>query len=86
MGEFFLPSMHAMLAGNRDVNPLDMKNGIFLNDCIYKQTTKEVQISPEKAVVADFVGVQEYIYYSKENIPRLLNQNDKGLYMFSSEA
>lgn len=86
VGEFFVPSMHAMLAEKGDENPLDMKNGMFLNDHVYKQTVKEIRISPKKPLVADYEGVQEYIYNGQGNTLRLLNRNDEDLSMFSPEA
>lgn len=86
VGEFFVPSMHAMLADKGDENPLDMKNGIFLHEHVYKQTAKEVQISPKRPLVADYEGVQEYIYNGQGNTLRLLNRNDEDLSMFSPEA
>ncbi|KAG0604101.1 hypothetical protein M758_10G145000 [Ceratodon purpureus] len=86
VGEFFVPSMHGMLADKGEENPLDMKNGMFLNDHVYKQTEKEIRISPKKPLVADNEGVQEYIYNGQGNTLRLLNRNDEDLSMLSPEA
>lgn len=86
VGEFFVPSMHETLAEKGDENPLDMKNGMFLNDHIYKQTTKEIRISPKRPLVADHEGVHEYVYDGQGNKLRLLNRHGEDLSMFSPEA
>lgn len=86
VGEFFVPSMHAMLAEKGEENPLDMKKGIFLNNRVYKQTLKEIRISPKKPLVADYEGVQEYIYDGQGNTLRLLNRHNEDLSMFSPEV
>ncbi|KAG0557949.1 hypothetical protein KC19_11G167800 [Ceratodon purpureus] len=86
VGEFFVPSMHAMLAEKGDENPLDMKNGMFLNDHVYKQTVKEIRISPTRPLVADYEGVEEFIFNGQGNTLRLLNRNDEDLSIFSPEA
>lgn len=86
VGEFFVPSMHAMLADKGEENPLDMKNGMFLNDRVYKQTAKEIQISPKKPLVTDHVGILDYIYDGQGNTLRLLNRHGEDLSKYSPEA
>lgn len=86
VGEFFVPSMHAMLADKGEENPLDLKNGMFLNERVYKQPVKKICISPKKPLVADYEGVYEYVYDGQGNTLRLLNRNDKDLSDLSPEA
>lgn len=86
VGEFFVPSMHTMLPENGEENALDMKKGTFLNNRVYKQTVKEIRISPKRPLVADYEGVQEYIYDGQGNTLRLLNRHNEDLSMFSPEV
>lgn len=86
VGEFFVPSMHTMLAEKGEEDPLDMKNGIFLNDHVFKQKVREVRISPKKPLVADYEGIQEYTYDGQGNTLRLLNRHDEDLAMVSPET
>jgi len=86
VGEFFVPSMLGLLAEKGEENPLDMKKGIFLNNRVYKQAVKEIRISPKKPLVADYEGVQEYIYDGQGNTLRLLNRYNEDLSTFSPEA
>lgn len=86
VGEFFVPSLHAVPAEKGEENALDMKKGVFLNNLVYKQTLKEIKISPKRPLVADYEGVQEYIYDGQGNTLRLLDHHGEDLSMSSSEV
>lgn len=66
VGEFFVPSLGA-ITGKEEVmdpknDPISTTDTIVLSDALYKQTEDEVVLSPNRKLVADAAGVNEYTY------------------------
>ncbi|KAL8205058.1 hypothetical protein R6Q57_010681 [Mikania cordata] len=66
VGEFFVPSLGA-ITGKEEVmdpknDPISTTDTIVLFDALYKQTEDEVKLSPNRKLVVDAAGVDEYTY------------------------
>ncbi|BBN04917.1 vacuolar protein sorting-associated protein 13A/C [Marchantia polymorpha subsp. ruderalis] len=88
VAEFFIPSMHAMLSDGKgaDANPIEMQNAIFLDDPVYKQSDREISLSPKRPLVADKDGLDKYIYDGRGGTIRLLDRKGADLRDFSREV
>ncbi|XP_010266663.1 PREDICTED: uncharacterized protein LOC104604129 isoform X2 [Nelumbo nucifera] len=64
--EFFVPSLGAITGREETLDPnndpLTRNNSIILSSPLYKQKDDVVHLSPCKQLIADAVGVDEYIY------------------------
>ncbi|XP_042516642.1 uncharacterized protein LOC122090931 isoform X2 [Macadamia integrifolia] len=66
VGEFFVPALGA-ITGREEIldpknDPITRKNSIFLSSPTYKQSEDVVCLSPNRQLIADARGVDEYIY------------------------
>lgn len=66
VGEFFVPSLGA-ITGKEEVmdpqnDPISNTNTIVLSGAFYKQTEDEVNLSPNRQLVVDAAGVDEFTY------------------------
>ncbi|XP_076932508.1 uncharacterized protein LOC143598077 [Bidens hawaiensis] len=66
VGEFFVPSLGA-ITGKEEVmdpdnDPIGKTDTIVLSDALYRQTEDEVRLSPNRKLVVDAAGVDEYTY------------------------
>lgn len=66
VAEFFVPAL-GVLTGREECmdpknDPISKSNKIVLMGPVYKQTEDVVHLSPTKQLVADCVGIDEYIY------------------------
>lgn len=66
VGEFFVPSLGA-ITGKEEVmdpknDPISKTDTIVLSGALYKQTEDEVNLSPNRQLVVDAAGVDEYTY------------------------
>ncbi|KAI3684030.1 hypothetical protein L1987_84552 [Smallanthus sonchifolius] len=66
VGEFFVPSLGA-ITGKEEVmdpknDPISTSDTIVLSDALYKQTEDEVRLSPNRKLLVDSAGVDEYTY------------------------
>ncbi|KAH9766380.1 C2 domain-containing protein [Citrus sinensis] len=66
VGEFFVPALGAMTGRDETMDPkndpISRNSSIVLSESVYTQTDDVVQLSPCRQLVADGVGVDEYIY------------------------
>lgn len=66
VGEFFVPALGAMTGRDETMDPkndpISRNSSIVLSESVYTQTDNVVQLSPCRQLVADGVGVDEYIY------------------------
>lgn len=66
VGEFFVPALGAITGRDETMDPkndpISRNNSIVLSESVYTQTEDVVQLSPCRQLVADGVGVDEYIY------------------------
>lgn len=63
--EFFVPALGTITGRDEMMDPKNdpiSKNNIVLSSTLYKQTEDIVQLSPSRQLVADAVGIQDYIY------------------------
>lgn len=66
VGEFFVPSLGA-ITGKEEVmdpknDPISTTNTIVLSGALYKQAEDEVHLSPNRKLVVDAAGVDDYTY------------------------
>ncbi|KAD5802908.1 hypothetical protein E3N88_14268 [Mikania micrantha] len=66
VGEFFVPSLGA-ITGKEEVmdsknDPISKADTIILSDTLYNQIEDEVYLSPNRKLVVDAAGVDEYTY------------------------
>ncbi|KAK4798434.1 hypothetical protein SAY86_030760 [Trapa natans] len=66
LGEFFVPALGA-ITGREETqdpknDPITKRDNIILSEPIYKQHEDVVRLSPNRQLVADAVGVDEYTY------------------------
>ncbi|KAK9053434.1 hypothetical protein SSX86_030068 [Deinandra increscens subsp. villosa] len=66
VGEFFVPSLGA-ITGKEEVmdpenDPISKTDTIFLSGALYNQTEDELSLSPNRKLVVDAAGVDEYTY------------------------
>jgi vacuolar protein sorting-associated protein 13A/C len=66
VGEFFVPALGAITGRDETMDPsndpISRKNSIVLSEPIYKQSEDVVHMSPSRQLVADSLGIDEYIY------------------------
>lgn len=88
LAEFFIPSIHAVRADGKgsDDNPMDMKDGIFLTQSVYKQNAKEVVLSPRKPLVADNHNIDDYVYDGRGGRLRLTVRDGKNMNQLSQQT
>ncbi|KAK1425949.1 hypothetical protein QVD17_14616 [Tagetes erecta] len=66
VGEFFVPSLGS-ITGKEELmdpknDPISKTDTIVLSDALYSQTEDEVSLSPNRKLVVDSAGVDEYTY------------------------
>ncbi|XP_047337153.1 uncharacterized protein LOC124940662 [Impatiens glandulifera] len=66
VGEFFLPSL-GTITGREELmdpknDPITKNNNIVLSAPIFKQVEDIVQLSPDRQLIADAIGIDEYTY------------------------
>ncbi|XP_071698618.1 uncharacterized protein [Rutidosis leptorrhynchoides] len=66
VGEFFVPSLGS-ITGKEEVmdpknDPISKNDTIVLSDALYKQAEDEVHLSPNRKLVVDAAGVDDYTY------------------------
>lgn len=66
VGEFFVPSLGAITGREETMDPRNdpMTKGenIVLSEAVYKQAEEIIYLSPDRQLVADSLGVEEYTY------------------------
>ncbi|XP_059444630.1 uncharacterized protein LOC132176414 [Corylus avellana] len=66
VGEFFVPALGTITGRDETMDPtndpISSKNSIVLSESIYKQSEDVVHLSPSRQLVADSLGIDEYIY------------------------
>lgn len=66
VGEFFVPSLGTITGRDEAMDPkndpISRSNNIVLSEPVYTQSEDVVHLSPSRQLVADAVGVDEYIY------------------------
>lgn len=66
VGEFFVPALGAITGRDETMDPtndpISRKSSIVLSEPIYKQNEDVVHLSPSRQLVADSLGIDEYIY------------------------
>ncbi|OVA16691.1 Peroxin/Ferlin domain [Macleaya cordata] len=66
VGEFFVPSLGAITGREETLDPkndpITRNNNIVLNSPVYKQRDDVVHLSPNRQLIADVLGVDEYTY------------------------
>lgn len=66
VGEFFVPALGTITGRDETMDPtndpISRKNSIVLSEAIYKQSEDVVHLSPSSQLVADSLGIDEYIY------------------------
>ncbi|KAH0638247.1 hypothetical protein KY289_038162, partial [Solanum tuberosum] len=83
--EFFVPSLGAM-TGREEImdpknDPISKSNSIILSTPLYEQTEDLVLLSPNRQLVADAVGIDEYTYDGCGKTIRLTDKVEvKGLH------
>ncbi|XP_012842600.1 PREDICTED: uncharacterized protein LOC105962815 isoform X1 [Erythranthe guttata] len=85
--EFFVPAL-GTITGRDDMmdaknDPICKKNGIVLSAPLYKQIEDVVQLSPSQQLIADTVGIDEYIYDGCGKIIRLVNEEEEKEFQLS---
>lgn len=64
--EYFVPALGTITGRDETMDPkndpISRNNSIVLSDSVYKQNEDVVYLSPSRHLVADAVGVDEYIY------------------------
>ncbi|KAL2636221.1 hypothetical protein R1flu_007700 [Riccia fluitans] len=88
VAEFFIPSMHAIFSDGKggEENPLEMENAVFLDAPVYKQSEREVTLSPKRPLVAEKMGIDNFVYDGMGGTIRLLDRNGADLRDFSREV
>ncbi|KAL7618287.1 hypothetical protein Lser_V15G01600 [Lactuca serriola] len=66
VGEFFVPALGA-ITGKEEVmdpknDPISKNNPIVLSSTMYKQTEDEITLTPNRQLVVDAAGIDEYTY------------------------
>ncbi|KAK6930330.1 Vacuolar protein sorting-associated protein 13, DH-like domain [Dillenia turbinata] len=66
VGEFFVPSLGAITGREESMDPkndpIHKNKFIVLSSPVYKQSEDVVHLSPNRQLIADALGVEEYIY------------------------
>ncbi|KAJ4956285.1 hypothetical protein NE237_013068 [Protea cynaroides] len=80
VGEFFVPALGA-ITGREEMldpknDPITRKNSIMLSSPVYKQKEDVVHLSPNRQLIADARGVDEYIYDGNGGRICLSEEND----------
>ncbi|KAL3831089.1 hypothetical protein ACJIZ3_019891 [Penstemon smallii] len=80
VGEFFVPAL-GTITGREEMmdpknDPISKNNSIVLSAPLYKQIEDIVQLSPGRQLVADTVGIDEYIYDGCGNIICLTDEKE----------
>ncbi|MCO5611230.1 hypothetical protein L7F22_065481 [Adiantum nelumboides] len=70
IAEFFVPSLHSATSDSEDIDqdPLNFKDGLYLDREVYFQEKNEIVVSSKRPLVADNSSIEEYIYDGKDNI------------------
>lgn len=76
LAEFFVPSIHNMVSDPKDLDEdhLDLDDGLYLDQAVYKQESKEATFSPKKPLIADNLSIDNYVYDGRGGYIRLLNE------------
>ncbi|XP_057475541.1 uncharacterized protein LOC130763619 isoform X1 [Actinidia eriantha] len=80
VGEFFVPALGA-ITGREELmdpknDPISRNNSIVLSTPVYKQTEDILHLSPNRQLVVDAVGVDEYTYNGCGKTIRLTEETD----------
>ncbi|KAF5752107.1 hypothetical protein HS088_TW01G00014 [Tripterygium wilfordii] len=66
VGDFFVPALRAITGREESMDPkndpISRNNSIVLSEPVYKQTEDVVHLSPNRQLVADAVGIDDYVY------------------------
>lgn len=72
LGEFFVPALGAITGREETLDPkndpITKRENIILSEQVYKQHEDVVRLSPNRQLVADALGVDEYIYDGCGNV------------------
>ncbi|KAL5782083.1 hypothetical protein ACOSP7_007112 [Xanthoceras sorbifolium] len=66
VGEFFVPALGTITGRDEAMDPkndpISRNNSIVLSESVYRQSEDVVHLSPSRQLIADAVGIEEYIY------------------------
>lgn len=85
--EFFVPALGTITGRDEMMDPkndpISKKNSIVLSAPLYKQIEDLVQLSPSQQLVADTVGIEEYIYDGCGKTIRLASEEEEKEFQLS---